>query len=969
MQAASLAKRSAVRLLLAIVILLNVVNAAEPCIKCEEMAGAQQSVITLSVNYPNNTINAFLYYENYSAPEPYVPINNSIMFVHVMSGEGEEELFRIYTDERGFAKFDFSDYASVEPGEKRTIYTFRFIYCSFCNPAETRGICGFEECMKYAGINASKLCAGGPCHSADDVTLGKGVVPISTSALNNMTALPTSKSMTYIPPPPPTTGAETPAFCLPLILIFALLGGALYYTGRNPFAAFSISTPRVGRHVRYTPLSKGYAVSGRMIIESVVGGAKEVKGAAKTVKEAEKKVPPSPPSKRETAKRALVHMAKETFVGGGIKKQLIKTLMLGTGERMGVTATGKGGVVVSGPVGPRAPAKEALLKARAQFVAGKKELTESGAAFAKKVAIGALANVGIGLLSSMTTLNALITLFSPNAFERMLRGVEKRVLKDADVYAAEREIRAKEYMKISGGKAVPEIGRSYIDENENTVPAEIKFDKEKKRYTTTVYLEGYKEPIEISWSLDANKNTDFIYRETIASGPKKGAAIEVRVENKRIAKAMEIGKDGKIVDITEMLRTDKSVLEKTYGIPLEKIGSKSKVMIKYNMLVEMFRGYNEACEHLAYLNRENAMKIAAERFGVKKAAEEYSTLLTKAVDNLKISQESKEILLTLPRETHVEKNIENIMKKAKEGYVQDIQMYAMNKWKVEKEAKTDQVAALNVLKQIQYDLPNLNTKNKYVSVVKEYINNTELSDKQKEAAIKNCEVLWGKDGKELRRIAETWDNASNQAAKVYSEFEKLQNDAFNKSFKPVYESFRTELKTEELKTKELKTEELKAKELKAKDYLKDAVLSSGTIDPIAISEKVLRNAVPLAKTPEEKFLLFSAVYGASKLETEKRPEESDEEYEKRLKDELSRFYSVNTGGSMVTTAIGQHTILSAMKKYKLPDDVYNNAVKTIENGDTKGMKDAIKVVENMVMTEKKVEERRTEELKSLGEEI
>lgn len=251
----------------------------EPCIICDLIADSPASDILLTLDDVNYEIGTFLYYENYSNEPPRTPIENTLLFVYVVPAEGENELLRLYTDENGEAVFDFSEYAGIALDEQ-IIYTFKIVYCPFCYPDDPE--CGFDECMAYAAIEVPPGVTG-----TTDVPLAPGVEELGSGELNPARFLPSSITITYTPPPPPVT--ITPGFCLPLILIFALLGGAMYYTGRNPFAAFTLGAPRIGRHIRYTPTGRGMSVSGKYIAQSIkgaVGEAKEIHAARKEAKEA-----------------------------------------------------------------------------------------------------------------------------------------------------------------------------------------------------------------------------------------------------------------------------------------------------------------------------------------------------------------------------------------------------------------------------------------------------------------------------------------------------------------------------------------------------------------------------------------------------------------------------------------------------------------------------------------------------------
>ncbi len=257
----------------------------EECIICDLMIDEPQSNMLLTEDKTAETYGIKLYYENYSNTPSRTSIENSMLFVYVVPAEGEKELLRIYTNEDGEALFDFSEYAAIAQEEQIT-YLFTIIYCPFCHPSDPGYPCGFDECVEYTGIEVPPGITGPDPISL--IPLAEGVTEPTTEELNTRHFLPSSVSTTHVPPPQPES--RVPAFCLPLILIFALLGGALYYTGRNPFAAFSLGTPRAGiggRHIKYTPGGRGLSLSGSYIAQQMAGAVREGK-AMKAYRKAKK---------------------------------------------------------------------------------------------------------------------------------------------------------------------------------------------------------------------------------------------------------------------------------------------------------------------------------------------------------------------------------------------------------------------------------------------------------------------------------------------------------------------------------------------------------------------------------------------------------------------------------------------------------------------------------------------------------
>ncbi len=185
-------------------------------------------------------------------------------------------LYRSYTDAEGLAKFDFSD---LVPEDRTECVEFLFLYC------HAPRSCGLQQCLDGIGVNATERGIDG----LEDVpTQERTVVPPASAIEPTLgDATPTSATAIYCPPAVANNLAG-PALCLPLLLIGALLGGALYMSGRNPFAGFDLSSPRLhkpyqyGAHVRSAQVS----VSGIVQAAGTFGSAARGGGrAAEGIKE------------------------------------------------------------------------------------------------------------------------------------------------------------------------------------------------------------------------------------------------------------------------------------------------------------------------------------------------------------------------------------------------------------------------------------------------------------------------------------------------------------------------------------------------------------------------------------------------------------------------------------------------------------------------------------------------------------
>ncbi|NYZ77536.1 hypothetical protein H0O02_04465, partial [Candidatus Micrarchaeota archaeon] len=338
----------------------------ETCIICELIKDSPQSNILPTMDEANHVISVYLYYENFSNAPPRTPIDKTMLFVYVVPGEGEKELLRMYTDENGRASFDFSEYAAIAEADQ-IAYTFKVVYCPFCHSEDPGYPCGFDECIANAAIEIPPTIA-----EPSDVPLAHGVTALSDGELNRQPFLPTSVSITHSPPPPPKD--VTPAFCLPLILIFALLGGALYYTGRNPFAAFSLGSPRVGKHIRYTPTGRGVSISVRQVASSISSAKSEVK----QIKTARAEAKAAGKTGKEVAKAGWAAGVKPSGW-----KQALTLGAYGMIKGGGGAIRGKGGEIIEaggqkGLVDVIRGAKGAAKKSKEAFQTQMKFVTSSG---------------------------------------------------------------------------------------------------------------------------------------------------------------------------------------------------------------------------------------------------------------------------------------------------------------------------------------------------------------------------------------------------------------------------------------------------------------------------------------------------------------------------------------------------------------------------------------------------------------
>jgi len=251
---------------------LNIVAAAEPCVSCSEFASRPQAHIIPIVDENTHTLQVTVSYENFSATPSMQPVSDSTIIVEVTNATGLSRIYRIYTDAQGIATFDFTQFAGA-------CANFKALYCPFCDPASPA--CGFKQCLEYSGLKSvgyeNQLSP--ELTSAQDIPDAAGAT--SPAELNSNKFLPMIGTAGYCAPPPPF--ALTPQLCLPLIIIFTLLGGALYMTGQNPLAAFNLGSQRVGKHIRYQARGRGFSLSTLSFVQaaSSIGEAASFAGSSK----------------------------------------------------------------------------------------------------------------------------------------------------------------------------------------------------------------------------------------------------------------------------------------------------------------------------------------------------------------------------------------------------------------------------------------------------------------------------------------------------------------------------------------------------------------------------------------------------------------------------------------------------------------------------------------------------------------
>lgn len=192
------------------------------------------------------------------------PVQYAPVIVEVNSS-GTKTYYTVYTNSSGLARFDFSSYNS-------SCADFTILYCYNFNNA-----CSLSKCFGALGYSPDD--PGIP--TAGDLSLPSGTS--RPTSLQNPNRLKSSlKTYRYCPPPPDLRN-QIPPFCFPLVLILSLLFGGLYLSGRNPFLGFDLSTPRVGKHIKYTANQRNiYRVDTQGIANAGIRGASAIKNPSVT---------------------------------------------------------------------------------------------------------------------------------------------------------------------------------------------------------------------------------------------------------------------------------------------------------------------------------------------------------------------------------------------------------------------------------------------------------------------------------------------------------------------------------------------------------------------------------------------------------------------------------------------------------------------------------------------------------------
>jgi|GEM_PF-4610707 len=238
---------------------------AEECISCQQVASLTPTRLILVPDEVNYFLKIMLY--NVSKPSNPVPMPNAVIIIHRYNAT-DRFFEKVYTDKDGVAIYNFSNY-------KDECYNYQIMFCS-CNDSRVR-----ECCLKVNNIDITKSDTPFTISGIKDAP-NLVYTPISSEIIYDYHSFPATSNYAYCKPK--TAVSTTPAFCLPLAIIFALLGGSLALTGRNPLRGFEIGGARVGKHIRYDSRGR-YAGYQLMSLASTFGAISGAVTDAKMVTE------------------------------------------------------------------------------------------------------------------------------------------------------------------------------------------------------------------------------------------------------------------------------------------------------------------------------------------------------------------------------------------------------------------------------------------------------------------------------------------------------------------------------------------------------------------------------------------------------------------------------------------------------------------------------------------------------------
>jgi len=212
-----------------------------------------------SPTQPATSVNAPVIANPIEVPHASVPVIPPVIFNPTTAPP--TQMYVTYTDEHGLATFNYSPFND-------SCHDYQFFYCYA--PAG----CGLSNCFQALGLDPVEVHYA----SVDEIPLAPGQTTRPTMDQQDpQKVLSNIQTYTFCPPPP-NYGTGTPPFCLPLVLIFSLLAGALFLSGRNPFSMFDFSTARMGKHFRYMARGRGFGFDLYAIAKGLVTAGKITAG-------------------------------------------------------------------------------------------------------------------------------------------------------------------------------------------------------------------------------------------------------------------------------------------------------------------------------------------------------------------------------------------------------------------------------------------------------------------------------------------------------------------------------------------------------------------------------------------------------------------------------------------------------------------------------------------------------------------
>ncbi|VVB97952.1 Uncharacterised protein [uncultured archaeon] len=235
------------------------------CKACENLNNTIVSYVFVAKQDSLNRFQVLLVGENSSNISNRFPLPHSAVLVY-LHNESHRELVQTVTDGNRTA------YINYDPNQ---CMQYSFMYCCFYKE------CGFLECIRAFGVKDDYIKAHN-IENITDIPLGLGATSYPLDPPK--TAFPAIEKVDVCADP--NKDALGPALCFPLTLLLGILFTAMNYAGKNPFMGFDISSVKLGRHMKYTPMGvqRGMKISA----QTVQGLASQVAAKVKSAKSTQK---------------------------------------------------------------------------------------------------------------------------------------------------------------------------------------------------------------------------------------------------------------------------------------------------------------------------------------------------------------------------------------------------------------------------------------------------------------------------------------------------------------------------------------------------------------------------------------------------------------------------------------------------------------------------------------------------------